>query len=284
MKHSSLRRRLGSDGLFSLCAWFSAATVTGIFFWILSDLIINGIGNLSWAFITEASVSAGREGGIGPVIISTLLIVGICMAVTLPVGVGASVYLAELARSENLFGRLIRSSLDILAGVPSIVFGLFGNAVFCIYLGFGFSILSGGLTLSCMVLPLVIRATEEGLRSVPQEYRLAAAALGMSRTRILSHILLPLALPGLIAGFVLGSGRAIAETAALIFTSGYVDRMPYSLMDSGRSLSVHIYDLSMNVTGGEPNAYSTALVLIGVLLVINGAASLLMKHSLQRKC
>ena len=284
MKYSSLRRRLGSDGLFSLCAWFSAGAVTAIFFWILSDLIINGIGNLSWAFITEASVSAGREGGIGPVIISTLLIVGICMVVTLPVGVGASVYLAEFTRSENLFGRLIRSSLDILAGVPSIVFGLFGNAVFCFYLGFGFSILSGGLTLSCMVLPLVIRATEEGLRSVPQEYRLAAAALGMSPTRILSHILLPLALPGLIAGFVLGSGRAIAETAALIFTSGYVDRMPYSLMDSGRSLSVHIYDLSMNVTGGESNAYSTALVLIGVLLVINGATSLLMKHSLQRKC
>jgi len=195
------------------------------------------------------------------------------MAVALPVGVGAAVMLAEFSPADNLFGKLVRRSLDVLAGIPSIVFGLFGNAFFCVYLGMGFSILSGGLTLACMVLPILIRSTEEGFRSVPDDYRLGSAALGMSRTSSLFHLLLPAAAPGLIVGLVLGIGRAVAETAALIFTSGYVDRMPRSLLDSGRSLSVHIFDLSMNISGGDGNAYASALVLIALLLVINGVAS-----------
>src|SRR5262249_28440377 len=147
--------------------------------------------------------------------------------------------------NEGLFARLVRRSLDVLSGVPSIVFGLFGNALFCKILGLGFSILSGGLTLACMVLPILIRCTEEGFRSVPPEYRLGAAGPRPARTATLWRLLLPAALPGLIVGLVLGLARAIAETAALIFTSGYVDRMPSSLLDSGRSLSIHIYDLSM---------------------------------------
>jgi phosphate transport system permease protein len=170
----------------------------------------------------------------------------------------------------------------VLAGVPSIVFGLFGNAFFCIYLGLGFSILSGGLTLACMVLPILIRTAEEGLHSAPHDYRLAAAALGMSRSATLVHLLLPAAAPALVAGLMLGIGRAGAETAALIFTSGYVDRMPDSLFDSGRALSVHIYDLSMNVAGGDASAYASALVLIILLLIINSMAKGLIKHWLHR--
>lgn len=123
-----------------------------------------------------------------------------------------------------------------------------------------------------MVLPILIRSTEAGLRAVPQDYRLGAAALGLSRTTTLGKLLLPAATPGLVVGLVLGIGRAIAETAALIFTSGYVDRMPESLLDSGRSLSVHIFDLSMNVAGGDANAYASALVLLILLLLINGIA------------
>lgn len=267
----------------TVIVWLMAALVSGLFVWLLSDILWHGIGQLSWGFLTEAPRNAGRAGGIGPIIVSTMLILIVCMAAALPLGVGTAIFLAEFTSLENRFGRMVRRSLDVLAGVPSIVFGLFGNAFFCVYLGMGFSILSGGLTLACMVLPILIRSTEEGLRSVPNEYRLGAAALGMSRTTTLLHLLLPAAMPGLVVGLVLGIGRALAETAALIFTSGYVDRMPSSLMDSGRSLSIHIFDLSMNVAGGDPNAYASALILIVMLVVINTIASWTAQHWLHRR-
>ncbi|MTJ08865.1 phosphate ABC transporter permease PstA [Anabaena sp. UHCC 0204] len=257
----------------TLIFWAIALFVTAIFCWILGDIIWHGVGQLSWKFLTTAPRNAGREGGIAPILISTCLILGVCMAVSLPLGIGTAVLLAEFTTTESIFSLLIRRSLDVLAGVPSIVFGLFGNAFFSIKLGLGFSILSGGLTLACMVLPILIRSAEEGFRAVPVEYRLGAAALGLSRTTTLWKLLLPAATPGLIVGLVLGIGRAIAETAALIFTSGYVDRMPESLLDSGRSLSVHIFDLSMNVAGGDANAYASALVLLILLLLVNGIAT-----------
>lgn len=257
----------------TIVVWAIALGVTGVFVWLLADIVRHGLGTISWSFLTEAPRNAGRQGGIGPIIVSTVLILGVCLAVSVPLGVATAVLLSEFTPSASLFGRLVRRSLDVLAGVPSIVFGLFGNAVFCVYLGLGFSILSGGLTLACMVLPILIRATEEGLRSVPDDYRLGAAALGMSRTSTLARLLLPAAVPGLVVGLVLGIGRALAETAALIFTSGYVDRMPSSLLDSGRSLSVHIFDLSMNVAGGDRHAYASALVLVMMLVLINAMAS-----------
>ena len=159
----------------------------------------------------------------------------------------------------------------MLAGVPSVVFGLFGNALFCQLLGLGFSLLSGGLTLACMVLPFFIRTAEEGLRAVPQEYRMAAAALGFlgRGRRPCPH---PRGDAGLMAGFILAVTRSLAETAALIFTSGYVDRMPESLLESGRTLSVHIYDLAMNMSGGDGAAYASALVLMVLLIVLNRSA------------
>lgn len=260
-----------------------AALVTTVFLWILSDIIWHGAGRLSWEFLTAAPENAGRRGGIGPILASTLLILGVCMAVSVPIGVGTAVLLAEFTSGDSFFGRLVRRSLDVLAGVPSIVFGLFGNAFFCNRLGLGFSILSGGLTLACMVLPILIRSTEEGFRAVPNHYRLSAAALGFSRTTTLWQLLLPAAVPGLVVGLVLGIGRAIAETAALIFTSGYVDRMPESLLDSGRALSIHIFDLSMNVSGGDSNAYASALVLLVLLLLINGTAAWMAEHWLHRR-
>lgn len=208
----------------------------------------------------------------------------VCMAVSIPIGVGTAVLLAEFTPIDSsIFGTFVRRSLDILAGVPSIVFGLFGNVFFCKFLGLGFSILSGGLTLACMVLPILIRSTEEGFRAVPNEYRLGAAALGFSRTTTLFKILLPAAVPGLVVGLVLGIGRAIAETAALIFTSGYVDRMPQSILDSGRALSIHIFDLSMNVSGGDQSAYASALVLLLLLLLINGTAASIAENWLHKR-
>lgn len=267
----------------AILVWGAALLVTGAFCWLLGDILWHGLGRVSWAFLTEAPSNAGRGGGIGPIIVSTALILAVCMGVSVPLGLGAAIYLSEFTDAESGLGRFVRRSLDVLSGVPSIVFGLFGSAFFCIYLGLGFSILAGGLTLACMVLPILIRATEEGFRSVPQDYRLGAAALGLSRTRMLWRLLLPAATPGLIVGLVLGVGRAIAETAALIFTSGYVDRMPSSVFDSGRALSIHIFDLSMNVSGGEGQAYGAAVVLVAALLVINLAASWITERWLHRE-
>lgn len=249
--------------------WASAALVVGTLALVLGHLVVGGAGALSWEFLSAPPSDAGRSGGIGTVLVSTLLILGVCMVTVTPIGVGAAGLLAELAVGRERFGKLVRGSLDALSAVPSIVFGLFGNALFCHALGMGFSILSGGLTLACMVLPILARTTEQALRSVPREGRLAAAALGLSRTTTLRSIVLPVAAPGIAVGLVLGIGRALAETAALIFTSGYVTRMPTSLLDSGRALSVHVYDLSMNVPGGNRNAYASALVLVALLLLLN---------------
>ncbi|MEM7305126.1 MAG: phosphate ABC transporter permease PstA [Planctomycetota bacterium] len=252
--------------------WAAAAFVAGSLLWILGDMIVRGLGGLSPAFLTSAPADAGRAGGIGPILVSTLAILAVCIGVAAPLGLATAVFLSELAVGRRGFGDLVRRSLDALAAVPSIVFGLFGNALFCHVLGLGFSILSGGLTLACMALPLLIRTTEEALRAVPQEQRLGAAALGLSRLTTLRRLLLPAAAPGIGAGLVLGVGRAIAETAALLFTSGYVTRMPGSLLDSGRSLSVHVFDLAMNVPGGNENAYASACVLVLALLAINALA------------
>lgn len=263
--------------------WAVAASVTGALLWLLSDIFWHGIGQVNWEFLTQPPSNAGREGGIAPIIVSTALIVGVCLAVSIPLGVGTAILIAEFATNKSILGRLVRLSLDVLAGMPSIVFGLFGNAFFSKTLGMGFSILSGGLTLACMVLPILIRSTQEGFRAVPDDYRRSAAALGISRTATLWELLLPAAMPGVAVGLLLGLGRAIAETAALIFTSGYVDRMPESLWDSGRSLSVHIYDLAMNVSGGEANAYASALVLVSFLVLINSAISWLAQRFRQSK-
>lgn len=253
--------------------WTAAAMVTCPFLWLIGDLLWNGVNQLSFSFLFTAPLNAGRDGGIGSILFSTVLVMGVCMAVAVPMGLGTALFLSEYSRDDHVIGRLIRGSLDVLAGVPSIVFGLFGNALFCQAFGLGFSILSGGLTLACMVLPLLIRTVEESFRAIARDQRLAAAALGFSTVTTIRAIVLPAAMPGLLIGIILGLGRAMAETAALIFTSGYVDRMPESLMDSGRTLAVHIYDLAMNVAGGNPNAYATALVLVGLLLIINWSSS-----------
>jgi phosphate transport system permease protein len=263
------KRRVIADRIATGIVWLAAVSIAGVFLWLLAEIVLKGAGQLSFQFLTAPTEDAGRAGGIGPILVSTLAILSITMLAAVGLGAPVAVLLAEFSDDRTGFGRVVRRSLDVLAGMPSIVFGLFGNALFCQLLGLRFSILAGGLTLACMVLPLFIRVSEEGLRAVPQSYREAAAALALSRTTTLFRILLPAALPGLGVGLVLGIGRALAETAALIFTSGYVDRMPETLHDSGRSLSVHIYDLSMNVSGGDRNACASALVLINLLLALN---------------
>src|SRR5882672_4378531 len=185
---------LRADRVATGVVWAVAALITATFVWLLGDLLWHGASRLSWDFLFTLPRSSGREGGLLSVLAATGLILFVCMAVSLPLGVGTAVLLAEFA-GEGGFGRVVRRSLDVLAGVPSIVFGLFGNA------------------LACMVLPILIRATEEGLLSAPNEYRLSAAALGISRSSTLFRLLLPAAVPGLMVGFILGLGRAIAENA-----------------------------------------------------------------------
>ncbi len=270
------------DHVVQMLIYLVVFSICGVFLWILLDLIRGGSVLLSWDFLIDAPRDAGRSGGIGSILVSTLLVLVIALLVAVPLGWATAVLLAEFIPVMSLFGLLVRYSLQVLAGVPSVVFGLFGYAFFSIYLGLGFSILSGGLTLACMLLPTLVSTAEAGLRAVPESYRLSAAALGMSRVAILFHLLLPIAAPAWAAGLLLAIGRAAAETAALLFTSGYVDRMPESLLDSGRVLALHIFDLSMNVPGGDAPAYASALVLILLLLVINIVA-LQLTHFWQRK-
>jgi len=258
--------------------WAVAGCILGLLAWILIDIAIRGLPQLSIEFLIAEPKDAGRAGGIGPIIVSTLLILAVTLIIAVPLSLATAVALAERTHGESRFGRFVRRSLDALAAVPSIVFGLFGYVFFGQLLGTGFSILSGGLTLACMALPIMIRTIEQGIRAVPEDYRRAAAALGISRTTTLLRVQLPAAAPAVGAGLVLGIGRAIAETAALIYTSGYVARTPESLFDSGRALSVHIYDLAMNVPGGGDRAYATAAVLILLLLLINIVTAVLTRN------
>ncbi|MES2319414.1 MAG: phosphate ABC transporter permease PstA [Pseudomonadota bacterium] len=279
--HSAWEKR--GDIAMTAMVWGAAALVAFALFCLLGDLVWHGARHLSWDFLFSSPESAGRAGGIAPILVSTALILVVALAAVIPLGLATAIVLSEFAPRTSALARGINVSLDILAGVPSIVFGLFGNAFFCVYLGLGFSILSGGLTLACMILPIFIRAASAGLSAVPEDWRKGALALGLTRQAALRHLLLPAAAPALGVGLILGCGRAMAETAALVFTSGYVDRMPSALSDSGRALAVHIYDLSMNVTGGDKNAYASSLVLIMLLLAINGTSSWVMEKFLHRR-
>lgn len=269
------------DSAVAIAAWLTALGVIMAFVWLVSDVVMTGLPRLSWNFLWGSPLDAGRAGGILPMLVSTLWILAVCLLVCVPLGLATALSMSELLPRHSVTRRWLGAGLDILSGVPSIVFGLFGYAVFANRLGLGFSILSGGLTLACMVLPLFTRIAEQALAATPPAHRLAAQALGVSTSGWMVRVLLPGAMPGIAAGLVLSIGRALAETAALIFTSGYVMRMPQSVFDSGRALSVHIYDLSMNVPGGNGNAAATALVLLLLLVVINLLASRFMRLKLR---
>jgi phosphate transport system permease protein len=260
--------------------WLAAMVLVALAAWLLGDVLVRGWHVVSWEFLTAEPRDFDRAGGIGPIIVSTALLLAICVAVTVPLGLGTAVWLAEFTSAGDPFALLVRRGLQILSGVPSIVFGLFGYVLFGHWLGLGYSLLAGGLTLACMALPLFAHAAEEGLRGVPAAQRMAAAALGFSRLSTLGRIVLPQATPGIAAALALSIGRALAETAALLFTSGMGSRLPESLLDSGRALSVHIYSLAMNTPGGDERAYGAALVLVILVVAINAAGQSLLRRML----
>ena len=236
---------------------------------IIGYVVINGIPELSWSFLTtppKGGLSA--EGGISTIIVSTVYLVGLTMVILVPVGILSAIYLAEYA-PDNRLTRLIRYGVETLAGIPSIIFGLFGYALFVTVLSFHFSILSGALTLVCLLLPTMIRTTEEAIKAVPYSHREAALALGTTRWQMISRVVLPTAVPGIVTAVILCIGRAIEETACLYVTLGSSAAMPTSLMDGGRTLSLHVFYLAMETNAPE-KAMATGAVLIITIIVING--------------
>jgi phosphate transport system permease protein len=234
---------------------------------ILQDIVVHGLPALSWEFLTQPPKDLGRAGGIFPAIIGTLYLVLGAIAIALPLGVGAAIYLVEYTR-EGRITRLIRTGVDLLNGTPSIVFGLFGFAFIVLYLNVGVSLLAGQVTLALMVLPTVIRTTEESLKNIPQSLREGSLALGATRWQTISRVVLPPAVPGIVTGAILSIGRAAGETAPIMFTAVVFSSrfLPTSELQPVMALPYHLFILATNVPGASTNKYGTALVLL--LLVI----------------
>lgn len=229
--------------------------------------MVNGLPALSWEFLTQPPRDLGREGGIFPAIIGTLYLVTGAIAIALPIGVGAAIYLVEYTR-EGRITRLIRAGVDLLNGTPSIVFGLFGFAFLVLYLNIGISMLAGQVTLALMVLPTIIRTTEESLKSIPQSLREGSLALGATKWQTIHRVVLPPAVPGIVTGTILSIGRAAGETAPIMFVAVVFSQrfLPDSVFDPVMALPYHLFILATNVPDSSTNQYGTALVLL--LLVI----------------
>ena len=247
-----------------------ALSVVAIAVFVFGYIVYNGIGALDWTFFSDIPRDRGREGGILPVIVGTLYLVGATAGLTLPIGVLAGVYLAEYA-PRNFTTRAIRLAITNMAGVPSIVYGLFGLAAFVLLAGFGRSIIAAALTLTCMTLPVVITATEEALRQIPQDLRQASLALGATRLRTIYKVVLPAAAPGIITGAILGLARAAGETAPILFTGAVFQmrRLPDGPSSQFMALPYHIYAQVTSVPGWNRElVWGTALVLVlGVSIV-----------------
>lgn len=269
-----IAQKIAKTLLFSSCV----AAVTALVF-VIGYVLANGLRHVTWTFLTSPILDMGRSGGILPAIVGTLLMVFVAIGIAAPLGIASAIYLAEYTM-EGKMTQTIRFGINCLAGVPSIIFGLFGFILFVVICGFGWSIVSGGLSLAAMILPTVIRTAEEALRSVPRSYRDVAASLGGTRWQVVTKSVLPYALPGILTGVILGIGRSIEETAVVIFTAGSAIRMPGSLFDSARTMAVHFYILAREGVSNQ-NAYATASVLILTILVINISAYTLM-HRLMR--
>lgn len=262
----------------SLLSFLSVIVLSATSLAFLGNIFSAGLPHLTWSFLTEEPLRSGREGGIAPILVSTFLIVGLASVLAFPICVASAIALTDRDFLPASLQIRISNFIDLLASVPSIVFGLFGNIFFCQILGLSFSIVSGALTLACMAIPIMIKVAEEGLRAIPNDIKLGAEALGLSKFTAFIRILFPIAAPAFAMAIILGLGRAMAETAALLFTSGYVDRYPESLWDSGRTLSVHIYDLAMNIPGGDDAAYGSSTILVIGILLINIIFSMIARN------
>lgn len=254
--------------------WAATLFTVAILAFIIVYILSRGLPVIGWAFLTRIPEQMGRAGGILPSIVGTLVLTSFAVLIAAPVGVGTAIYLTEYTR-EGWLPKLVRFGTESLAGIPSIIFGLFGFLFFVIYLDMGWSILAGSLTLASMILPTIVRTSEEAIKSVPVPYREVSFSLGASRWQTVTSAVLPTALPGIVTGIVLAIGRSVGETAAVIFTAGSSLRLPHSLFDPVRTLPVHFYTLAREGISMS-NAYGTAAVLIVTVLAINATAYWLM--------
>ncbi|MFZ5634153.1 MAG: phosphate ABC transporter permease PstA [Bacillota bacterium] len=260
--------------------FISVLITTGSLVAIMFHILKQGLGVVSWEFLTAYPEDMGRGGGIFPSIIGTIYLIAVSLLFAAPIGILAAIHLTEYTKKGRLVN-LIRFATETLAGIPSIIFGLFGFAFLVIFMGFRWSILSGGLTLAIMILPTVIRTSEEAIKSVPQIYREGSLALGATKWQTVYKIVIPAALPGIVTGIILGIGRAVGETAAVLLTAGSSLNLPTSVMDPARSLSIHLFVLASEGISFK-NAYGTATVLIILILIINFTANLLMNKMTSR--
>jgi len=263
------RRRLYDFILFAL-TWLSIGITIAVLLLIVGYVLINGVPYIRPSLFALQFTTQNQS--LFPALMGTFMVVGLSLILAVPLGVFSAIYLVEYAKRGSRFVKIVRLTTETLAGIPSIVYGLFGFIFFGVFLGWGLSLMSGAFTTSIMILPLIMRTTEESLKSVPDTYREGSFGLGAGRLRTVARIVLPAAMPGILAGVILAIGRIVGETAAIIFTLGNVARMPNNLFDTGRTLSAHMYALANEGTHpGE--AHATAAVLLIVVVLINALSS-----------
>lgn len=265
-----------SQKIAKILIWSAALLVIVILLAIMIYILVKGIPEINWQFLTEIPRNMGRSGGIASTIVGTLLVTAVAIIVATPFGVGTAFYLTEYTQ-EDIVTRIIRFSAESLSGIPSIVYGLFGFIFFVINLKLGWSILSGGLTLAVMILPTIIRTSEEAIRTVPSQYREVSFSLGGTKWQTIIKVVFPSALPGIATGVILGIGRCVAETAAVILTAGSALRMPTSIFSPTRTMAVHFYILAREGISME-KAFGTAALLIMIILLINVVANMLVNR------
>jgi phosphate transport system permease protein len=261
-------------------------SVIALLFTILGFILYNGLSVISWDFITKMPEDGMTKGGIYPAIIGTLCLIGGSIIVAFPIGIMSGIYINEYTK-KGFFRNFIQLMTANLSGIPSIVFGLFGMSLFVNQLGFGDSILAGSLTLGLLVLPIVIRTTEESLKAIDNSFRYASLALGASKLQTIGRVTLPMALPNIITGLILSIGRVSGETAPILFTVAayFLPKLPTSVFDQVMALPYHLYVISTsgtNITESRAMAYGTAVVLILIVLILNLIASALRKYLINK--
>lgn len=264
-----------SEKILGAAVWGSAILTIGVLIFLVGFIFVNGVPYIKPSLF---SLNYNSENvSLMPALISTIYMTVLALAISVPLGIFAAIYLTEYAGRGNKLVEAIRITTETLSGIPSIVYGLFGMLFFTTFFGWGFSLLAGAFTLSIMILPLIMRSSEEALKAVPDSYREGSFGLGAGKLRTVFKIVLPSAMPGILAGVILAVGRIVGETAALIYTSGTVAQIPTSPMQSARTLSVHMYALSSEgLHTGE--AYATAVVLLVVVVLINMISAKLAKR------
>ena len=287
LQNNSLQWRYFKQKIFFGTVRLAALIIVLALGGIIFHIIFNGIGVISWDFITKYPTDSMTKGGIMPAIVGTLYLTVGAISVGLPLGIVSAIYLTEYARQGKIV-RIIKVGINCLAGVPSVVFGLFGLGFFVVFLKFGSSILAGSLTLGFLILPTIIGAAEEALKSVPQTFREASLALGVSKWQTIYLIVLPAALPGILTGSILGIGRAAGETAPIMFTAAayFTTKLPGSIFDEVMALPYHIYVLATagtNIELTRPIQFGTVLVLVALVLGIDLIAIIIRSYMRKQK-